>query len=75
MHLPLRNGTTTQASPGGVICSTIVPGSGRFQLSDVVGLGDGLGLVFTIIGSLTLTLTLTLTTNIPVFLTQPQSEP
>ena len=73
MHLPLRNGTTTQASPGGVICSTIVPGSGRSQLSDVVGLGDGLGLVFTIIGSLTLTLTLT--TNIPVILPQPQSEP
>ena len=41
---------------------TLVPGSGNFQLSRLVGLGYGLGLgfwvVFTIIVSLTLTLTL-----------------
>ena len=41
--------------------STLVPGSGNFQLSRLAGLGYGLGLrfwvVFTIIVSLTLTLT------------------
>ena len=58
--------------PGRVIFfSTLVPGSGNFQLSRLVGLGYGLGLgfwvVFTIIVSLTLTLTLitTLTVILP----------
>ena len=50
---------------------TLVPGSGNFQLSRLVGLGYGLGLgfwvVITIIVSLTLTLTLitTLTVTLP----------
>ena len=56
--LRLANG----CSPGRVIFfSTLVPGSGNFQLSRLAGLGYGLGLrfwvVFTIIVSLTLTLT------------------
>ena len=51
--------------------STLVPGSGNFQLSRLVGLGHGLGLgfwvVFTILVSLTLTVTLitTLTVILP----------
>ena len=51
--------------------STLVPGSGSFQLSGLAGLGYRLGLgfwvVFTIIVSLTLTLTLitTLTVILP----------
>ena len=59
-------------SPGSVIFfSTLVPGSGNFQLSRLAGLGYGLGLgflvVITIIVSLTLTLTLitTLTVILP----------
>ena len=48
---------------------TLVPGSGNFQLSRLVGLGYGLGfwVVFTILVSLTLTLTLitTLTVILP----------
>ena len=44
-----------------IFFSTLVPGSGNFQLSRLAGLGYGLGLrfwvVFTIIVSLTLTLT------------------
>ena len=62
--------------PGRVIFfSTLVPGSGNFQLSRLAGLSYGLGLglglgfwvVFTIIVSLTLTLTLikTLTVILP----------
>ena len=58
--------------PGGVIFfSTLVPGSGNFQLSRLAGLGYGLGLgfwvMFTIIVSLTPTLTLitTLTVTFP----------
>ena len=58
--------------PGSVIFfSTLVPGSGNFQLSRLAGLGYALGLgfwvVFTIIVSLTLTLTLitTLTVILP----------
>ena len=53
---------TVYLCPGRVICSTLVPGSGSFQLPDYAGLGYGLGLgfwvVFTIIVSLTPTLTL-----------------
>ena len=65
---PLVTGTDGQA--GGVIFfSTLVPGSGNFQLSRLVGLGYGLvfWVVFTILVSLTLTLTLitTLTVILP----------
>ena len=54
--------TDVRHIPGRVIFfSTLVPGSGNFQLSRLAGLGNGLGLsfwvVFTIIVSLTLTLT------------------
>ncbi len=44
--------------------STLVPGSGSFQVSGLAGLGYELGfwVVFTIIISLTLTLTLLITT-------------
>ena len=49
--------------PARVIFSMLVPGSGSYQLSGLVGLGYGLGLgfcvVFTIIVSLTLITTLT----------------
>ena len=48
--------------------STLVPGSGNFQMCRLAGLGYGLGLgfwvVFTIIVSLTLTLTLTTTLTV-----------
>ena len=68
----IKSGLNDRASPGCVIFfSTLVPGSGNFQLSRLVGLGYGLGLgfwvVFTILVSLTLTLTLitTLTVILP----------
>ena len=34
---------------GSVIFSTLVPGSGSFQLSDLAGLGNGLGLGFWVV--------------------------
>ena len=58
--------STSRLVQVGVICvSTIVPGGGRFQQSDLAGLDYGLVLglwvVFTIIVSLTVTFTLTAT--------------
>ena len=46
--------------------STLVPGSGSFQLTSLMGFGYGLGfwVVFTIIVSLTLTLTLIISLTI-----------
>ena len=46
--------------------STLLPGSGSFQLPDLAGFGYGLGVwvVFTIIVSLTLTLTLIITQTV-----------
>ena len=52
--------------PGRVIFSTLVPGSGSFQLSDLVGYGLGLmfWVVFTIIVCVFLTLTLITTITV-----------
>ena len=57
---------TNSASPGSAIFSTLVPGSGNFQLPDLAGFGYGLGLGFWVV--FTINVSLTLITTITVIL-------